>query len=195
MSLVTKSRLSVMLKTRWRNKEPRTLDDLAGVVGFNIWKIAQETFRHMEGEAFRFGSDAQVTQVMTELIAFLVQGTDRMVYAQMEQTKRQTFMNGLGAHLAKTMANNQTDLLGPGAYETTFIETLNTRFSEYAEFHYGADGPSYSCLRFLGERVSEAMVVTDNRWVVEYIMDIEAPDMLKFLKKLLDDVLIPKTAQ
>jgi len=195
MSLVTKTRLSVVLRTRWRNKEPRTLEDLAGVVGFNIWKIAQETFRHMESEAFRFGTDAQVTRVMTEFIAFLVQSTDRMVYTQMSQADRQTFVNALGTHLAKTMENNQTDLLGPGDYRTAFVDTLNARFRDYAEYHYGSDGPSYSCLRYLGDRISEAMVVTDNRWALEYVMDIEAPDMLKFLKKLLDDVLPSKVSQ
>ncbi|MHB1566790.1 MAG: hypothetical protein ACYCXG_08780 [Acidiferrobacter sp.] len=191
MSLVTKSRLSVVLRTRWRNKAPRTIDDLAGVVGFNVWKIAQETFRHMESEAFRFGSDAQVTRVMTELIAFLVHSIDRIVYTRMAPAERQAFMNALGTHLAKTMENNQTDLFGPGAYRSAFVDLLNTRFRDYAVYQFGSDGPSYSCLRDLGERISEAMAVTDNRWVVEYIMDIEAPDMLKFLNKLLSDVLVP----
>lgn len=195
MSLITKSRLSVVLRTRWRSTTPRTIDDLAGVVGFNVWKIAQETFRHMESEAFRFSSDAQVTRVMTEFIAFLVQCIDRVVYARMTPPERQTFMNALGAHLAKTMDNNQTDLLGPGTYRTAFVDTLNARFHDYAAYQFSADGPSYSCLRYLGERVAEAMAATDNRWVVEYIMDIEAPDMLKFLNKLLADVLAPPADQ
>lgn len=193
MPIVTKTRLSVALKTRWRNKGPRTLDDVASVVGFNVWKIALETFKHMEREGFRFASDAQVTQVMTEFIAFLVQSTDRLVYGRLGEADRALFINGLGKHLAKTMENNQMDLFGPGDYQAPFIDAMNRRSHDYAEYGYTADGPTYGYLRYLAERVSEAMAMTDAKWVVEHVMEIEAPDMLKFLKKLLTDALVTKT--
>ncbi len=195
MSIVSKTRLSVALKTRWKKKGPRTLEDLAGVVGFNIWRIAQETFRHMEADAFRFGSDAQVTSVVTELIAFLVQSTDRLVHGRLSETDRSVFINALALHLAKTMENNQTDLCGPGDYRTPFIDMLNARASDYADYRYDADGPSYRYLRYLGECVADAMAETGNNWVVEHMMELEAPDMLKYLRKLVDDVLPAPTLQ
>jgi hypothetical protein len=190
MTIISKTRLAVVLKTRWTKKGPRTLGDLAGVVGFNIWRIAQETYKHMEVDAFRFTSDMQVTTVMTELIAFLVQSADRMVHRKLGEADRSTFINAIALHLAKTMENNQVDLFGPGEYRKPFIDTLNARASDYAEYHYGDDGPSYAYLRYFGDRVAEAMAEMGNQWVVEHIMELEAPDMLKFLKKLVNDVVL-----
>ncbi|MHB1950828.1 MAG: hypothetical protein ACYCQK_05070 [Acidiferrobacteraceae bacterium] len=195
MAIVSKARLSVHLKTRWKKKGPRTVEDMAGVVGFNVWRIAQETFRHMEADAFRFGSDAQVAAVMTELIAFLVQSTDRMVHGKLTDLDRSAFINALAMHLAKTMENNQTDLCGPGDYRKIFIDTLNARSADYAEYSYGADGPSYRYLRYLGECVAAALADTGNQWVVEHMMELEAPDMLKYLKKLVADVVLIQTPQ
>lgn len=185
--------MAVQVKTKWRSKGTRTLEDRAGVVGFNIWKIAQETFRHMEKEGFRFGSDRQVTTVLTELIAFLVQIADRIVYKQLSEEDRATFINTVGQHLARTMENNQLDLFGPGEYKSAFINALNERFRDYAECVYTSNGPSYHFLRLLGEKVSDAMAVTDNKWVVEHMMEIESPEMIRPLKKTLGEVLGIKT--
>lgn len=189
MPVVTKTRLSVMLKTRWKNKGTRTLEDAASVLGFNIWKIAQEAFKHMESEGFRFGSDAMATTVVTEFVAFLVQATDRIVYGKISEEDRARLLNALGKHLANTWQTNQLDLCGPGEYRKTFVDALNARFNDYAEYSFTADGPSYGYLRYLGDRVADAMAPGDNRWVVEHMMEIEAPDMLKFLRKLIGDVL------
>ena len=63
-----------LIKTRWRNKKaPRTVEERAGVIGANIWKISLEIFKHLEKDGFRFGADRQVTVIITEFIAFLVQ--------------------------------------------------------------------------------------------------------------------------
>lgn len=185
MPIISKTRLAVVLKTQFRKKGAPTMDDIASVVGFNIWKIAQETFKHMEREGFRFGSDNQVTLVITEFVAFLLQSADRLVYGRLSETDRAAFMNALGKHIANTMETNQRDLLGPGDYRAPFIATLNARFRDYAEFSYTADGPSYAYLQYFAERVADAMESSSNKWVVEQILDIEALDMLKFLNKLL----------
>lgn len=192
MPVVSKNRLQVMLKTRWRKKGERTLEEAAGIVGFNVWKIAQETYKHMEGDGFRFESDAHVTRVITEFLAYLVQATDRLVYAQLDASQRARFMNALAQHLATTLETNQLDFLGPGDYRKPFIDTLNARASDYAEYSFTEDGPSYPFLRYFAERVSEILTSSDNKWVVEHIMELEAPDMLKFLRKLITEVLDTK---
>lgn len=192
MPVVSKNRLQVILKTRWRKKGERTLEEAAGIVGFNVWKIAQETYKHMEGDGFRFESDAHVTRVITEFLAYLVQATDRLVYTQLDPSQRARFMNALAQHLAATLENNQLDLLGPGAspgvYRKAFIDILNARARDYAEYSFTDDGPSYPFLRHFAERVSEVLSNSDNKWVVEHIMELEAPDMLKFLRKLITEV-------
>lgn len=178
-----------LIKTRWRNrKAPRTLEDRAGVIGANIWKIALDIYKHLEKDGFRFGSDRQVTAVITEFIAFLVQLTDRTVYGRRNDTDRASLINAVAGHLARTMDNNQLDLLGPGDYRTPFIQTLNDRFEDYARFEYIDRDPGYACLRYFGGKVSAAMAGSDNKWVLEQMMEIEAPEMVRFIRKLVEEV-------
>ncbi len=179
-----------LIKTRWRNKNaPRTMQDRAGIVGANLWKIAVEIYKHLEKDGFRFGSDHQVVAVITELIAFLVQLTDRTVYGRMDDGEREAFLNSIASHLAKTIENNQLDLFGPGDYRASFVRTLNERFTDYAQFEYTDRDPGYACLRYFGSTVSDAMASSDKKWVLEQVMEVEAPEMVSVVKKLVDAVL------
>ena len=184
-----------LIKTRWRNKQaPRTAEQRAGVIGVNIWKIATEVFRHLEKEGFRFGDDQQVTAIVTESIAFLVQLTDRAVHGRSSDAERATLINAVATHLARTMENNQLDLLGPGDYRTPFIQTLNDRFDDYAQFEYVDREPGYACVRYFGSKVSEAMASSDNKWVIEQMMEIEAPEMVRCIRKLVAEIVAADAA-
>ncbi len=192
MAIISSSRPSVALvKTRWRKKGARTLPELAGILGANVWKIALEVFKHMEKEGFRFGSDLMVTNVLAEFIAFLVHLIDRSVHAKLAESDRATLIAETVHHLAATMENNQQDLLGPGDYRKPFIGLLNTRFASYATFDFPGASPDYPCLSFFSAKVSDAMVSDpeasgDNKWVIEQIMDIEAPEMVLLVQKLIE---------
>jgi len=186
MAIISGRPSVALVKTRWRKKGARTLADRAGVIGANVWKISLEIFRHMEKEEFRFGSDRLVTDVMAEFIAFLVQLADRAVYGKLSDADRATLIGEAARHLAATMENNQLDLLGPGAYRKPFIDLLNARFEEYAGFDYPGGEPGFPCLRFFAAKVSDVMAASNNKWVIEQIMDIEAPEMVRLIKKLVD---------
>ena len=182
---IISSRPSIKLvKTRWRKKGPRTLADRAGVIGANIWKISQEIFRHMESDGFRFGSDKMVIAVIAECIAFLVQIVDRKVYGRRTDEERAALINGIAAHLAATMENNQLDLFGAGDYRGPFIALLNERFGDYATFDYTDGDPGHPCLRFFAAKIADAMAGGDNRWVLEQVIDVEAPEMVRLMDKL-----------
>jgi hypothetical protein len=84
------------------------------------------------------------------------------------------------------MENNQQDLFGPGEYRKPFIDLLNARFAEYAGFEYRDGEPGYPCLRFFAGKVADAMAPGDNKWVVEQMMDIEAPEMVRLVRKLVE---------
>jgi hypothetical protein len=187
MAIISSRPSVALVKTRWRKKgAPRTLADRAGVIGANVWKIALEIFRHMEKEEFRFGSDRLVTDVMAEFIAFLVQLADRALYGRLSDADRATLIGETARHLAATMENNQRDLLGAGEYRKPFIDLLNARFEEYAGFDYPGGEPGFPCLRFFAAKVSDVMAASNNKWVIEQIMDIEAPEMVRLIKKLVD---------
>jgi hypothetical protein len=184
---IISSRPSVALaKTRWRKKGARTLPERAGVIGANVWKISLEIFKHMEKEGFRFGSDRLVTDVLAENIAFLVQLVDRAVYGKLSEADRATLIGEVARHLAATMENNQLDLFGPGEYRKPFLDLLNARFEAYAGFEYPGGEPGFPCLRFFAAKVDDAMASGGNKWVVEQIMEIEAPEMVRLVRKLVD---------
>jgi hypothetical protein len=186
--------MALRIKTKFRTRGPKTIEQRAGVVAFNIWKVAQETYRHMNKEGFKFADEAQIAATITEVIAFLIQVADRLVYGKLSEADRAAFITALGKHLARTMESNQAEVFGTGDYVTPFINTLNARFGDYAEFDYTAAGPSYHFLRYFGEKVSEALAATDNRWAVEHVMEIEAPEAIKLVKRLVHEVLGIKVA-
>lgn len=189
MAIISSRPSLALVKTRWRKKGARTLAERAGVIGTNLWKVSLEVFKHMEKEGFRFGSDRLVTDVLAEFIAFLVQLVDRAVYGRLDEAGRAALIGEVVGHLAATMENNQRDLLGPGEYRKAFIGHINGRFAEYAGFEYAGDEPSYACLRFFAGKVADAMAGGDNRWVVEQMMDIEAPEMVRVVRKLVEQTL------
>lgn len=196
MAIISTHPSIALVKTRWRKKGARTLAEVAGIIGANVWKIALEIFKHMEKEGFRFGSDRMVTTVLAEFIAFLVQLADRSVYTKLSEADRATLIGETVRHLAATMENNQQDLLGPGDYRKPFIDLLNIRFEDYARFEYPGAAPDYPCLSFFSAKVSDAMVSDprasgDNKWVIEQMMDIEAPEMVDLMKKLIDKTVEP----
>jgi len=186
MAIISSRPTVALVKTRWRKKGERTLAERAGVIGANVWKISVEMFKHMEKEGFRFGSDRLVTDVLAEFIAFLVQLCDRAVYGKLSEADRATLIGEVVRHLAATMENNQRDLFGPGDYRKAFIDVLNTRFGEYAAFEYAGAQPGYPCLRFFAAKVADTMASGDNKWVVEQVMDIEAPEMVRLVAKLIE---------
>lgn len=187
---ITSSRPTIALaKTRWRTKGERTLVERAGVIGANVWKIALEIFKHMEKEGFRFGSDRMVTHVLAEFIAFLVQLVDRTVYGKLSESDRATLINEVARHLAATMENNQLDLLGPGEYRKPFVDLLNARLAEYAGFTYSAGEPDAPCVLFFAIQVADAMASGDNKWVVEQMIDVETPEMVRVTRKLVDQTI------
>jgi len=196
--------MAVRLKTRWhrskrsdRNRKgsskEKSLEDLSGVVAFNIWKLAKETFLRMEKENFRFREDTQAIDVVAELCIFMLHIVDRMIYDKVPEESRGPLVNGIAMDLAKSVETNQIELLGPdepvGSYMKMFIEKLNDRLSNYAECDFDDEGPAYNFKRVLAQNISEIMAITDNKWVIEQIMDIEAPEVIERIQPVVRDVL------
>jgi hypothetical protein len=181
--------VALRLKTRFRTRGPKTLEQRASVVAANAWRLAQDTCRRMEKEGYPLGSDAQVAALMAEMMAFMVQAADRLVYGKISEEDRARFINAFGQHLARLVQESLSESHGSGDYRGPFIATLNERLRDYAEFDFGDEGPSYACLLYLGEKASAAMAATDNRWVLERMVDVEAPALYKHIKRLVHEVL------
>ena len=178
------------IKSRWHDKSrPKSLEQIASAMGFNIWKMASTTANKMYNNGFNFRDNAQLLDVIGELVIFLLQLTDRVAYEQLDDEDRQQFTSGVARHLIGTMVENRVEELGPGDYQAPFIDKLNQRLDAYSEFSLVDGNPSYPMLRFLGEQVEALMGGTQNKWVKEQVMEVEAPELIKSLKRGIEPLL------
>lgn len=178
------------IKSRWHDKSrPKSLEQIASAMGFNIWKMASTTANKMYNDGFNFRDNAQLLDVIGEFVVFLLQLADRVAYEQLDEADRQQFISSVARHLVGTMVENRVEELGPGDYQEAFINTLNQRLDGYSEFSLVEGNPSYPMLRYLGDQVEALMGGTQNKWVKEQVMEVEAPELVKTLKRGIEPLL------
>jgi hypothetical protein len=192
--------MAVRLRTRWhrskrseRNREgsrrPKSRENVCSAVAINIWKLAKEAFTRMEKEDFRFREDSQAIDVIAEFAIFLLHIVDRMIYGKVPEEERGPLINGIAADLIDTFEGNQVDLLGPGDYRQDFVAKLNERLANYAECSFDEEGPGYDFKRYLAQNCAEIMAITDNKWVLEQVLEIEAPELVERVRPVVRDIL------
>jgi len=186
----------VRIKSRWHDKSrPKSLEQIASAMGFNIWKMASTTANKMYNDGFNFRDNAQLLDVIGEYVIFLLQLADRVAYERLDDEERQQFTSLVARHLINTMVENRVEELGPGDYAQAFIDTLNQRLDGYAEFSLVEGNPSYPMLRYLGDQVEALMGGTQNKWVKEQVMEVEAPELVKTLKRGIEPLLASRAGE
>lgn len=180
----------VRVKSRWNLKgRERTPEEVAGALASIIWRIAGNTVLSLENEGFETVTNSQRLDVFEELCAFLIHVTDRLVHDDMTEDERRRFIVALAVKTASIYHDNRIDADGAGPnYGHRFIEALNPRMSDYAEFSFADGEPGYAFKRYLGEAVTRTMGPKDSKWIADQVMEIEVPKMLAPLKKSLKDL-------
>lgn len=187
--------MAIRIKNRWhqsaRNRPTRkTLEDHAGALAFIAWRLALEHAKELHREGFDYASDRERIAVISEYCAFEVQVLDRLIFDRLEEAERELLINALGHRLAEQMQDNLTDLAGAGNYRAPFIALLNERLADYAGFAFDAGLPGYACRRYLGRAVLDAMGENQtNRWVIDQVMEISAPEIVDKLAASVDNLL------
>jgi len=173
------------IRSKWNAKNrDRSPEEIAGVLGFISWRIAMQAVLDLENNEFQTDTQVQRLAIIWEFAAFLIHVTDREMYDRMDQEERQVFITAMARNMVQTMSDNMGDILGPGDYKDDLISTLNLRMGEFARFSYDEkDGPSFPMLRFFGEAVTAVIGEKNRKWVTTHIIDIEAPDAVKTLKR------------
>ena len=182
------------IKSHWhKGDKPRSMPQVASVMAFIIWRLAQNALKRMRTEQYDIDPGQQYFAFLSELLVFLIQIADRIAYQQLDAAQRSEFTTALAIRIAEILDDNQSDLMGrlqAGSYKGRFIALLNELSADYAEFEYTTAGPDFAFLRYLGSRVMETMVQKDRHWVIDQIMAIEAPeavaDVQKGMRSLLD---------
>lgn len=184
--------MALRIKSHWHNDEAeRSMEEVGSALAFNTWRIAKEKAINLHGEDFVYSNDEQRMAVIVEYLIFLVQIADRTAHQllDMDEEARRSLIVSFVKNLAKYLQDNSQDLFGPGDYGSPFIALLNQRVSDYAEFSFDADGPSYPFYRHLGFEIQQIMgKAGENRWVIDQVMDKDGPDIAKKMIRVLMDL-------
>jgi len=174
------------VKARWHsNTRPRTAEENGSVLAAVSYKGAMMSIQRLLGADFELETNTRRFTILAELLAFQVQMADRLAHGKLDDTSRHRLINAMGKHLARLYDENRQEMReaeeDSGA-RARFIEALNACLVEYAELSFGSDGrPGYSTLRYFGTRLCDIVQPEDRRWMVESIIDVEAPRVVENL--------------
>lgn len=187
------------IKSQWFSSErARSPAEIAGASAFIAWRLAQHVLRNMRRADFEIRPGAQYFDFLAEWLIFLIQIADRIAYERLGAKRREAFVTALANRVGEILADNRDELLGApdggseaDTHKRRFIDLLNLRSADYADFEFTARGIDYGFLRYLADRLSHVVDARDAPWVRDQVMEIEAPDAVALIRKgmagLLDD--------
>ncbi len=173
------------IKSHWfKSDRAKAPQEIAGALAFTIWRIADNALKNTRKAKFEIAIGTQYFLFLTEFLIFLIQVADRVAYRQLPAEVRFTFTSVLANRVAETLAENQSRLMGDSLAEhkQRFIDQLNLRAGEYADFNYGEDGPEFAFTRYLAFCMREVMDEKDVEWVIDQMMSIEAPEAVDMVE-------------
>jgi hypothetical protein len=178
----------IRVKTVWFKKEgDRSPEEIATAVASTIWRVADKAVDNLGRENYDILTPARGFKLIAECVAFLAHYCDRMAYATQTPERRAAVLQAMSTRLAEVMRDNILEVMGPDGnrdFKAEFIDFLNRRFADYAEFEFPEDSKaSFPALRFLGLQIREEMGDADKTWVMDQIMDIEMPEMMGTVQK------------
>lgn len=186
--------MAMRLKAHWfKPEQPRSAEQRASAIAFIVWRVARQMLDRMRKAGFDIDVGPPYFAFMREVLVFLVQCADRIAYARRAGDERAAFTTALVLRIADFLEENEGDLLGPAeagspGYRERFIDLFNELSAHYAEFGYGADGPDFAFRRYLGTRIEPLLPEKDRRWVLDQVMDIEAPEAVALVERGMDGV-------
>ncbi len=184
--------MAVRIKAHWHNEEvERSLDEIAGALAFIAWRLATDKAITLHGADFVYESDEQRVAVIVEYLIFELQLVDRIARDRLalSDEDRKALVITLAKRLAAHVQDNSTDLFGPGDYVRPFVARLNERGTEYAEFGFTEEGPTYPFLRHLGYEIQQIMGSTgENRWVIDQVMDKDGYEVYRQISRAIGDL-------
>jgi hypothetical protein len=193
---------AIRVKSHWfKAGAPKTPEQQAGAMAFIVWRAAHNMLKRMRGARFDIDAGAPYFAFMHEVLVFLIAVVDRIAFARMDVATRAAFTTALVHRCADTLADNESELLGPRAdgasYRARFIDLVNEVTPHYGEF--GADpqpadaqagfAPDFAFVRYLGSRLEPTLPAKDQRWVLDQVMAVEAPAAVEIVQGAMRNLL------
>ncbi len=175
------------VKSTWHKTKVKTIEDIAGALAFNSWRITKNHLEDLINEAFVI-EKAQVFDVIGEYLCFLVQCVDRLAYDKLDNEQRQKLIILLAKQSADYYQENKEERIGKGEYWHEFINLYNQRSQYYSEYEFMDGAPNYPFLRYFAEKIKDSMTKVDEKWIAQQIIEIQAPKAFESIKKSVDDL-------
>lgn len=190
--------MAIRVKTTWFKQidGPKSMEQQATVIASTIWRLADQAVANISRADFDILTAQRGFTLLAELSVFMLHQADRMVYGHISESERQTLVQHMARRLAEIVEENIHETLNDRefGYQAAFIDLVNERCDEYASFDFPPGQPDFSVLRCLGNHILERMERHDQSWIIDQIMDFEAPVMLETLTKTVRG-LFPATAE
>ena len=170
------------VKSTWHKNQVKTIDDIAGALAFNSWRITKNQLEYLINEAFVIEKE-QVFDVIKEYLCYLIQCVDRLTFDTLDQQKRQELIIALAKQSADYYHENKGERIGPGDHWQEFIQTYNARSQDYSDYEFKDGEPNYLFMRYFAEKIQQAMTAADEKWIVQQMCEIQAPKAFKALNK------------
>jgi len=188
--------MRLRIRNSFKNRDQATLEEKANILAYNIWQISLAGAKNLHEEDYHYEDDAQRVGVIREYLVFLVHVADRMVYEQLDEAERATFVNELAQYTANQIQRNTEEIAGPGDYRANYLATINDRFNEYSLGSFEEGKPGYSLLRMFGENVRQIMGDDQtNKWTIDQIMDIDGPLLVGKMSDSLNSIIGQPSAE
>lgn len=183
--------MSLRMRSRWKQGgRERSLEELASAAASNAWRAACNGVLNLENEGFETSSRAQRLDIIEEFVAFLLLVADRLVYERYSSEERERFVTAMALRLAGLVDENRTDAQGAGPHRERFIDKLNERTGVYAECSFSPEeGPGFSMLCCLGDRVTEVLGPTNRKWAQDQVVAIDGPEAAQAFTRALKTLL------
>ncbi len=184
----------IRLKTHWfKLEQARSPTDLASAMAAVVWRTASQRVGSLRDARFEVSVGAPYVAMQAEILALLVTITDRLAYAQDPGNFRTEFTSALTIRIADLMADNYDDLLvdpGQESLRKRFIDRVNQRFADYADYPFDGNEVGFPMLRLFGQFLEEACADDDDRrWIRDQAMTVEGPAAVETIVKAMRGVL------
>ena len=179
------------VKSTWHKTQIKTIDDIAGALAFNAWRITKNQLTDLINEAYVIQKE-QVFDVIQEYLCYLIQCVDRLTFDILDAKKRQELVIALAKQSADYYHENKGERIGAGDHWQEFIQTYNERAQDYSDYAFQDSEPNYLFMRYFGEKIKHAMTAVDDKWIIQQIVEIQAPKAFQAIRKSVNDLVSVK---
>jgi len=176
------------IKSNWfKEGREHTPQEISDALAFVVSRIANNALQNTRKAKFEVETGTQYFDFLAEFLLFLILSADRIAYRDLSEENRHVFTGNLANRVAETYAENRSRLLAENQdyCKQSFIDLLNQRAGEYADFGYDEKGPDYGFYRYLAYCIGEVMSDADSSWIIDQMISFEAPEAVQMVERTL----------